>query len=38
LDALDFAAWALDQAEISVLDAIDARAWADARTAASSSG
>jgi len=34
-DALDYAAWALDQAEAAVLDAADARAWADARAAAS---
>ena len=34
-DALDYAAWAIDQAEAAVLDAADARAWADARAAAS---
>ena len=34
-DALDYAAWALDLAEAAVLDAADARAWADARAAAS---
>jgi hypothetical protein len=37
LDALDFAAWAVDQADVAVLDATDARAWADARAAAASS-
>ena len=35
--ALDFADWAIDQAYLLVLDALDARAWADARAAASSS-
>jgi hypothetical protein len=34
-DALDYASWAVDQAELAVLDAIDARTWADARAAAS---
>jgi hypothetical protein len=34
VDALDFAAWAVRQAELSVLDAIDARARADERAAA----
>jgi hypothetical protein len=34
-NALDYAAWAIDQAEAAVLDAADARAWADARAAAS---
>lgn len=34
-DALDYAAWAIDLAEAAVLDAADARAWADARAAAS---
>ena len=34
-DALDYAAWALDLAEAAVLDAADARAWADVRAAAS---
>ena len=34
-DALDYAAWAIDQAELAALDAADARAWADARAAAS---
>ena len=29
-DSLDFAAWAIDVAEGDVLDAVDARAWADA--------
>jgi len=37
-DALDYAAWATDQAEAAVLDAADARAWADARAAASPPG
>ena len=36
-DSLDFAAWAIDVAQADVLDAVDARAWADARAAASSS-
>jgi len=36
-DSLDFAAWAIDVAEGDVLDAVDARAWADARAAASPS-
>jgi hypothetical protein len=35
-DALDYASWAIDQAEVEVLYAADARAWADARAAASS--
>ena len=35
LDALDFARWAVGQAEVAVLDAIDNRAWADERAAAS---
>ena len=34
-DALDFASWAIDQAEVEVLYAADARAWANARAAAS---
>jgi hypothetical protein len=34
-DALDYAAWAVDQVEVATLDAADARAWADARAAAS---
>jgi hypothetical protein len=34
-DALDYASWAVVQAEVAVLDAADARAWADARAAAS---
>jgi hypothetical protein len=34
-DALDFASWAIDQAEVEVLCAADARAWANARAAAS---
>jgi hypothetical protein len=34
-DALDYATWAIDQAQVAVLDAIDARTWADARAAAS---
>lgn len=36
-DALDYALWVVDQAQLAVLDAIDARAWADARAAASPS-
>jgi cell division septum initiation protein DivIVA len=35
LDALGFARWAVEQAEVAVLDAIDNRAWADERAAAS---
>jgi hypothetical protein len=31
-DALDFAAWAVDNAQLSILDAIDARAYADELT------
>ncbi len=34
-DALDYALWVVDQAELAVLDAIDARSWADARAATS---
>jgi hypothetical protein len=34
-DALDYADWVVDQAQLAVLDAIDARSWADARAAAS---
>ena len=34
-NALDYAAWAIDQAEAAVLYAADARAWANARAAAS---
>jgi chromosome segregation ATPase len=34
-DALDYALWVVDQAQLAVLDAIDARSWADARAAAS---
>jgi hypothetical protein len=34
VDALGFAGWAVEQAELAVLDAIDARAWADERAAA----
>jgi len=34
-DALDYALWVVDQAELAVLDAIDARNWADTRAAAS---
>jgi hypothetical protein len=34
-DALDYATWAVDQAQVAVLDAIDARTWSDARAAAS---
>ena len=33
-DALDYASWAVEQAQLAVLDAIDARIWADARAAA----
>jgi hypothetical protein len=33
VDALDFAAWAIEQAEVAVLDAVDARAWAYERAA-----
>ena len=36
-DSLAFEAWAIDVAEGDVLDAVDARAWADARAAASPS-
>jgi hypothetical protein len=32
-DALDYALWVVDYAELAVLDAIDARSWADARAA-----
>jgi hypothetical protein len=35
VDALGYARWAVEQAELAVLDAIDARAWADERAAAS---
>jgi hypothetical protein len=35
VDALDFASWTVWQAELTVLDAIDARARADERAAAS---
>ena len=35
VDSLDFAEWAAEQAEVAVLDAIGARAWADERAAAS---
>ena len=34
-DALDFAGWAAGQTELTILEAIDARAWADERAAAS---
>ena len=34
LDALAFARWAVEQAEVAVLDAVDTRAWADERAAA----
>jgi hypothetical protein len=34
LDALGYARWAVGQAELAVLDAIDARSWADERAAA----
>jgi hypothetical protein len=33
-DALYYASWAIEQAQLVVLDAIDARIWADARAAA----
>ena len=33
-DALDYATWAVEQAQVAVLDAIDARTWADERAAA----
>ena len=33
--ALDFAWWAVEEAEMAVLDAIDARAWADEQAAGS---
>jgi hypothetical protein len=33
-DALDYADWAVDQAYLAVMDAAEARAWADARAAA----
>jgi chromosome segregation ATPase len=35
LAALDFASWAIEHAEVAVLDAIDARTWADSRAAGS---
>lgn len=35
VDALGYARWAVEQAELAVLDSIDARAWADERAAAS---
>jgi hypothetical protein len=38
LDALGYARWAVEQAELAVLDAIDARAWADERAAAPGTG
>jgi hypothetical protein len=38
VDALDYARWAVGQAELAVLDAIDARTWADERAAASGTG
>jgi len=34
-ETLDFAWWAVGEAKLSVLDALDARAWADERAAAS---
>ena len=34
VDALDYAQWAVGEAELAVLDAIDARTWADERAAA----
>jgi hypothetical protein len=33
-DAIDFAAWTVDNARLAVLDAIDARAYADERAKA----
>ena len=36
-DALDYALWVVDQAELAVLDAISARSWADAQAGASPS-
>jgi peptidoglycan hydrolase CwlO-like protein len=36
--ALDYASWVIDQVQLAVLDAVDARSWADARAAASSPG
>jgi hypothetical protein len=33
-DALDYAAWTVDNAQLDVLDAIDARAYADERAKA----
>jgi hypothetical protein len=36
-DALDFADWAVDNAELAMLDAIDARAYADERAKAAGS-
>ncbi len=32
--ALDYATWVIDQAQVAVLDAIDARTWADQQAAA----
>ena len=34
-EALDFAGWAVGEAQLYILDAIDTRAWADERAAAS---
>ena len=34
-DALDCATWAVEQAQVTVLAAVNARTWADARAAAS---
>ncbi len=36
-DALDFAEWAIDNAQLAMLDAIDARAYADDRAKAAGS-
>ena len=36
-DALDFAAWTVENAQLSILDAIDARAYADERATAARS-
>jgi len=38
VDALDYARWAVAEAELAVLDAIDARTWADERAAAPGTG
>jgi hypothetical protein len=38
VDALDYARWAVSEAELAVLDAIDARTWAVERAAAPGTG